>query len=150
MATDIDAFRRELRGFADRKVVLRELRKGIREPFPAVRKRIRATAVDILPHKGGLNEWAARIRITLSVKVSGRRVRVTVSGGRNSRGGVSDIRALDRGRVRHPSWGRKGPGEWHTEQVPDGFFTDTVADSPEWLNAVDASFDRALDTIRRG
>ncbi len=150
MATSIDDFVRELRGFNDRKVVLKELRAGIRKPFPAVRKAIRANALAVLPHRGGLAQWAAAARISLSVKTSGRSAGVVVKGGRNSKGGRSDLNALDRGRLRHPSWGRRGKGQWHTQQVPQGFFTQPVTEAKEWHDAVDEAVDRAFDQIRRG
>lgn len=150
VATDIDQFLRELRAFTDRKIVVKELRSGIRKPFPAVRAKIRAKAQAILPSGGGLGTWVARARIGLSVKVTGTRVRVTVRGGRNSAGGRSDLKAIDRGRVRHPAWGRRGKGDWHTQPVQEGFFTDTVAEAGEWRAAAVESFDRALDHIRRG
>lgn len=150
MATDIDQFVRELRGFRERKAVLKELRSGIRRPFPAVRKAIRKNATDILPRKGGLGKWASGIRINLRIKTTARAAGVTVVGGRNSEGGRSDIRALDRGRVRAPSWGRRGKGAWHTQTVPPGFFTKPVTEAKEWHDEIDRSVDTAFDQIRRG
>lgn len=150
MATDIDQFVRELRSFNDRKVILKELRVGIRRPFPAVRKSIKSRALDTLPKRGGLNRWAASTRITLMTRFSGRKAGVTVKGGRNSAGGRSDIRALDRGRVRAPSWGRKHKGDWHTVLVPDGFFTEPVTEAKEWRDEIVSSVDRATQQIRRG
>ena len=45
MATSIDQLVRELRGFRARKAVLKELRAGIRQPFPAVRAAIKESAL---------------------------------------------------------------------------------------------------------
>jgi hypothetical protein len=150
MAVSIEEFVRELRGFQDRKVVLKELRKGIRRPFPAVRKAVRKNAVDTLPKSGGLGKWASGIRINLRIKTTSRAASVTVVGGRNSAGGRSDIKALDRGRVRAPSWGRRGKGSWHTQTVPVGFFTKPVTEAKEWHDEIDKSVDTAFDQIRRG
>jgi len=150
VATDISRFVQELRGFRERKAVLKELRIGIRRPFPAVRKRIKASAIANLPKRGGLNKWAASTRVTLRIKTSGRAAGVTVVGGRNSAGGRSDIKALDRGRVRAPSWGRKGQGDWHSQTVSPGFFTDPVTQANEWHDEIEKSVDTAFDAIRRG
>lgn len=150
MATSIDEFVRELRSFRDRKVVLKELRAGIRKPLPAVRKSIRARATETLPSRGGLNKWAASIRINLAIKTSSRAASITIKGGRNSTGGRSDMNALDRGRVRHPSWGRRSRGSWHTQSVPPGFFTKPVEEATEWRAEIDKALDRATEQIRRG
>lgn len=149
MAT-VEQLMAELRGFKDRKVVLKELRAGIRNPFPEVRKRIKKNALATLPKSGGLNKWVAKSRITLRVKFSGSSVGVTVVGGRNSQGGETDLKRLDRGTTRHPSWGRRGSGQWHTQKVTAGFFTKPVEEAQEWFDAIDAATDKAFDQIRRG
>jgi hypothetical protein len=146
----IDALVRDLRGFSARGEVIKQLRKRIREPVPTVRRAIKSEAVAILPHSGGLGKWVAATRITATIKINSRTARVTLKGGRNSKRGRSDIRAIDRGRVRAPSWGHRGPGAWHTESVPAGFFTRPAAEAHEWRAAIDAAADEALDTIRRG
>jgi hypothetical protein len=150
VAVDIDQFCRELRAFTDRRIVVKELRTGIRKPFGAVRARVRARALAILPSAGGLGEWVARARVNLQIKVLGTSVRILASAGRNSMSGRTDMKAIDRGRLRHPEFGRRGRGDWHTQSVPDGFFTKTVHDAPEWQAETVAAFDRALDHIRRG
>ncbi len=150
MATNIDQFVRELATFRDRKVMLKALRSAIRKPLPKVRSAIRANAVAALPHRGGLGAWAAAARINLKQKFNSRTAQVTVVGGRNSRGGESDLRALDRGRVRHPTWGHRGRTSWHTQRVPPGFFTDPVLRADEWRQAISDGVDEALDFIRRG
>jgi hypothetical protein len=146
MATDIDAFVRELRGFRERKVVLKEMRAAIRRPFPIVKQRIKDWALTTLPKRGGLNAWAAATKVTLSVKTSGRSAGVIVKGRR----GTHDINAIDRGRVRHPSWGRRGAGQWHTQTVPAGFFTRPVTEATEWHDEIDKAVDVATAQIRRG
>jgi hypothetical protein len=151
VAVSIQEFARELRGFQDRKVVLKALRVAVRKPFPAVRAKIKARALATLPEGGGLNAWVAAIKITLGVKVtSARSAGVVVKGGRNSTGARSDLRAIDRGRVRAPSWGRRGQGAWHTVLVEPGFFTTPVVEATEWHAEIDRAVDDAVQTIRRG
>ena len=64
-------FARELKKFEGRKEVTKQLRVEIRKPVPAVRKAIKASALDVLPRSGGLNVWVSRIRTTVQIKVSG-------------------------------------------------------------------------------
>lgn len=140
----------ELRSFDQRREIVKALNKGLRAAVPPVRAAIRQTALTTLPAGGGLNAWVARVRINIRSRTSGRRAGIKLVGGRNSTGGRSDIRAIDRGRVRAPSWGRRGAGQWHTTLVQPGFFTDTAAESTDWQEQVELATDRALDQLRRG
>jgi hypothetical protein len=140
----------DLKYFEDRKLVLKEFKNEVRKPVPAVRKAIRARAKSILPHSGGLGDWVSRIRINVKFKLSSRSAGITLQGGRNSSGGRSDINAIDRGRVRAPTFGRRGHGQWHTQQVSSGFFTDPVEETQGWTEAAEAAVDKALEVIRHG
>lgn len=150
MAVSFDEFRRELRAFEGRKAVLKELRAELRKPLPQLRKDVRAHAVSILPTSGGLGAWVAKSTITLSVRDRGRAAGVRIKGSRRSGKGKADLTRIDAGRVRHPSWGRKGAGQWHTQTVPTGFFTEPVGDVEQWRTAADTALERAFDQIRRG
>lgn len=146
----LDQLVTDLRRFRARGEVAKALRARIREPLPAVRRAIKRRAVTTLPAGGGLNVWVSRTRITAVVKLSGRDAAIRLRGGRKSLHGVSDIRRIDAGRVRHPSWGRRGRGEWHTQRVMAGFFTGPAAEVDQWRTAIVEAIDDALDTIRRG
>lgn len=147
----IDDLIRDLRQFEGRKEVVKQLRKRLREPVPAVRKEIKARALSTLPRSGGLNVWVSKTRITAQVKVSSRSLTVKLRGGRNSSTGKrSDMRRIDRGRLRHPSWGRRGAGQWHTQTVEDGFFTIPAANAQGWRFACIRAVDEATEVIRRG
>lgn len=150
MATSFEQLIRELKTFDQRRAVTKAMSKGVRATVPAVRVKIRQAALELLPRSGGLGKWVASARINLKIKTSGRRAGITLTGGRNSEGGRSDIRAIDRGRVRAPSWGRRTKGSWHSQTVPDGYFTATAAAEDGWRRNVDQEVDRALDTLRRG
>lgn len=149
MADSIAKLARDLRGFNADEEVVKALRQEIVKPVPAVRKKIRASAIAILPSSGGLNVWVAASRITSSVKVGGHSVTVTLRGGRSSASGKqSDINAIDRGRVRHPSWGRRGRGQWHNQVVAPKFFTRPASETSEWARAIDVAVSNALRTLR--
>lgn len=144
---DIGVLVASLRAFERNSTLIKEVRAELRQPVPIVRERIKAVAVATLPETGGLGDWVAGTRITAQVTLKGRDAGVRMRGGRNSKGSRSDIRAIDRGRVRHPSWGRRGRGEWHTQDVVPGFFTDTAAQAPEWDAAIERGVARALKAI---
>lgn len=151
MAVSVDQLVRELRSFDQRGEIIKAMKAGIRKPVPAVRKAIRAHAVAILPKSGGLGAWVAQTRINVEVKLTGyKRVGIRLKGGRNSTGGRSDVNAIDRGRVRAPSWGHRTMASWHTVTVQPGWFTEPAAESDQWIAAVDREIDGALDQLRRG
>lgn len=150
MAVSFQEFARELRSFDDRRVVLNQLRKDIRKPLPTVRKAIRARAMATLPESGGLNVWVSKTRITVQVRATGRRAGITLKGSRKSAKDKSDLKRLDQGRVRHPSWGRRGKGQWHVQSVTPGFFTDPATEVDQWIRMVEAAVDRATAQIRGG
>lgn len=150
MASSIDAFIRDIRKFDGRKEVMRNLRRELRKPLPGVRVAIRARALATMPHRGGLAAWVARERVTAVIRLAGRRAGVKVKGSRKTPKGKADLRRLDDGRVRHPSWGRRSPGDWHTQAVPPHYFTDPALEFDQWRDAAERAFDDALEVIRRG
>lgn len=148
MAESLAHYRQVVEGFINREVILRTLRQEMPKAVPQVRKAIRSRALDSLPKGGGLNKWAAAIQIRSNVDIYGRTVHIKLRGGRNSLKNKSDINRLDAGTVRHPSWGRRGRGQWHVTAVTPGFFSDPVAESDEWSKAADRALDKALEEIR--
>jgi hypothetical protein len=141
---------RDIRGFDKRREIVKALGKAIRKPVPAVRRAIKARALETLPHRGGLGAWVAASRVTTQVKLAGRTAAIRLTGGRNSRGGRSDIKAIDAGHVRAPSWGKRTDASWHTQTVAPGFFTKPASEAGQWVRAADAAVDQALEQIRRG
>lgn len=146
----IDDLVRDLRQFEQRKEVSKALRRRIREPIPGVRKAIRRRALETLPKRGGLNAWVAQTRVSARVSLAGSGAGVKLKGSRKSTKGKADLTRLDAGRVRAPSWGRRGPGNWHAQQVSPGFFTKPAAEVDQWRDACLRAVDDALGVIRRG
>lgn len=144
---EIAEFVRELRSFDGRRTVVQTLRRRLRGNTRAQVAATRAAYRARLPQRGGLNEWAARSSVTLKIGYAGRSAGIRVRGSRSSGSGKADLSGLDRGRVRAPSWGRKGAGQWHTQAVPARIFTDSV-DVDLWLPTIDAALDEALGVIR--
>lgn len=146
----IDDLVRDLRGFDNRAEVVKALRVEIRKPIPAVRRNIKARALATLPATGGLNAWVAGTRVTAVIKLTGRAAGVRLKGSRKSLRDKSDLRRIDAGRVRAPSWGRRGAGQWHTQSVTAGFFTRPAAEVEQWRSACVAAVDQAVATIAGG
>jgi len=145
---DLRALIADLRGFEGKKAILKELRSALRKPLPQARAAIRAAATSLLPHRNGLGAWVAGSKITASVRTGARTAGITLRGGRNSKGGRSDIRAIDRGRVRAPAWGNRRA--WHSQTVPSGFFTRTVTEdlAPAWRQATIDAVNVATEALR--
>lgn len=142
----------DLKGFEGRKAVVRELRKELRAPLPKVRQAVRAAAVSDLPSRNGLGAWVAKSTITVSTRLGAKSAGISLRGGRNSQRKRSDIRAIDAGKVRAPSWGHRGPGAWHVQTVKDGFFTKTITGDleNEWHMAAVRAVEHATEVIRNG
>lgn len=153
MATDGSDFRRlanALRDFDQRAEVVKALRKAVQQPVPIVKEKVRASALATLPGGGGLNRWVAVSRITSSAAVvPGRGAGVRLRMGRHSTSAQSDIAAINRGRLRHPAWGRRFRGQWFTQAVRPEFFSRPIKESPEWSEAIDRAVSEAWGRLGR-
>jgi hypothetical protein len=109
---------------SDRKIV-NDMRKEIRKSVKPIRTAIRENAIETLPHRGGLGAEVARLRVTGVIKTSASSAGVTIRGSKKSKigGDKSDLRRMDQGMIRHPSWGHS---PWSAQKVAPGFFTDAV------------------------
>jgi hypothetical protein len=104
--------------------LLRGLKAGAKPLIPDVR----AAALEKLPRAGGLNEQVAGQKISVSVRTGARTasVRLTTT--------APDTAQTDQGFVRHPTWGRRGKGDWRQQPIPHaaGWWSDTLArDAPK-------------------
>lgn len=148
MTISIDELVRELKAFRESKAVINAAARGIRKAVVPARRAVRKSAKTTLPKGGGLNLWVSKAAIRASVRLSGRKAAIKITDGRNSTTGRSDITAIDRGKVRAPSWGHRTKASWHTVAVTPGFFTKTLDELPDWRENIEAEVDKALDTIR--
>jgi hypothetical protein len=143
-----DEFAQEVRRFDNRRVVLKEVRRELREPLPSFRKAVKAWCLTNLPRRGGLAEWVATLRITMQVRDRGRTAGIRLRGSRASTKDKADLKRLDAdGRVRHPLYGDRR--HWFQQQVTPGFFSGPF-EAVDWEERADRALDRALDQIRRG
>lgn len=135
-----------------------------------VKEEIKESARRTLPSGGGLGEWAANLDIKTKTSLTSRRPGVTIQASARAKvkrarragrirkvrlagtfGQFADVRALDRGRVMHPMFGRakKGGGLFGPQMVKPGFFTDVVTGPVSQRAGVEIKreLDKALDAI---
>jgi hypothetical protein len=130
--------------------ILRAAQREIDDPLPIIRTRVKASALSKLPKRGGLAAWAAAAHLTAQVHTAGQTVTAALKVHRTSLYKASDLRALDRGRVRHPAWGRRSPGAWSVQIVPAKVYSEPIADSPEWRRAAVRAAEAGAAVIRHG
>jgi len=118
-----------------------EIRKAITNSTRPVRQKIRDAAVEKLPHRGGLNRWAATLPTaisTFSANSSSVKIRQTKRG--------HDLKSLDEGKVRHPVYGNRK--KWVEQSIAAGYFTDTVeAEAPKIRAEVTAAIEKYIESV---
>ena len=136
LARDLDRAGKELR---------MELPKALKRAAAPMVEAIRADARERLPHRGGLAEYVAKATISVQVRTGANNASARLVGRRKQTraGGQVDLPAINRGRLRHPTYGH---GPWVTQTVPAGFWDDGVTHAQ---GAVDRELQAALDQVRR-
>lgn len=145
-AEEIRLVGRIVRKLGDGRTIPNKMAKEIRRAVPPIRKAIKAHEIEILPHRGGLGRWVASGGIRASVRRGARTAGISLVQGRNSRGGRSDLRKIDRGMVRAPAWGNRKA--WHLQHVPAGAFTDAArAHVDDFRDACVIAVDKAVEEV---
>ncbi len=95
----------------------KELYKSIQRSTRPLKADAKASAAATLPHRGGLADLVAASKLSTRTRGGGNRVgvRIVATGKK-----VRDVAAMDRGRLRRPTFGHK---PWVTQQVEPGWFT---------------------------
>ena len=114
-AEDLERLGKALKQVGDRELRL-ELLRAIRTATKPTHQQIRASARELLPHRGGLADLIARCSLSTRTRLSGRSVGVRVQARSQH-----DIRALDKGRLRHPLYGDRE--HWFQQYVREGWFS---------------------------
>jgi hypothetical protein len=137
---DVAKLSRDLKA-AGQKDLQKEMREAGKRIAKPAEEAVRESARDVLPSKGGLNEWVAgRLRFKTLIRLSGKQVGIRIKTSHRGKTGLSDLGAINRGRVRHPFYGDRD--HWYLTEVTAGFVTkalDEMADTAreEFLKAVD-------------
>lgn len=101
-----------------------EMTRGLRAGAAPLIPLVHAAAIAQLPKAGGLNQ-----------QVAGQRVSVSVTTGKNAavrlKTTAPDTKQTDSGYVRHPTFGRRGRGQWKTQSIPAavGWWSKTLEDA---------------------
>lgn len=118
-AQDLERVSRRLKQLGD-KELKNELSRGINRAVKPMKDEVKAAALRDLPKRGGLNKFVAKLSWKTKTKTSGQSVGVTIVADKSGH----DLKAIDRGRVRHPVFGNRRA--WVLQQVKAGFFSNTV------------------------
>lgn len=94
-----------------------EFTKGITAAVKPLKVATKASAVATLPSRGGLGRRVARTSLPHRRRATGQAAGVRIVAQPNA---VKDPKRIDRGRIRHPVYGR---GPWVLQDVTPGWFT---------------------------
>lgn len=128
-ADRLKALAERLERFGANRELDKRIAKALHEAAIPIVRDTRAHAQRILPRRGGLAGIVAAQPMPITMASSGRwkGVRITARPGRG-RGGVNDPAAINRGRVRHPAWGReRRDGQPIIQLVQAGWFSVPMA-----------------------
>jgi hypothetical protein len=155
---------KRLRGAANRKDLVKEMRTGITKAVPALREAVKAHAADYLP-----DAYAAEIlpslRFRTNTKTSGDTVTVTMTVTATGQGGnARQIGDLEDGDLRHPVFGRTRAlsrhavhratsmaNPWVNQSVKPNFVSEPMTEAaPAVRKEIEAAVDRVLTKITGG
>ena len=145
-AEQLAALAKRLKQVGD-KELRRELMRGIQRSTKPLRPAVQASARSRLPQRGGLAAEVGAARVRTRTRTAGEHVgvRVEVSSPR----GDIDMRAIDRGRLRHPVFGHRD--RWVTQRIDAGVISDPLEDqAPQVRREVLAAMESVAEKITRG
>jgi hypothetical protein len=96
----------------------RELFRAMQRSAKPLKRAARDGALQLLPHRGGLDERVAASKFSTLVRARGKGAGVRVKGASDM-----DIGAMNRGRLRHPTFGHR---PWKTQTIRPGWFDDSL------------------------
>lgn len=105
-----------------------QLLRGLKDGAKPLIGAVKHAAEEKLPHGGGLNRQVAAQKVTVSVRTGARTAGVRLV----TR--APDTLQTDQGFVRHPTFGRRGKGDWEEQEIPNaaGWWSQTLAEgAPE-------------------
>lgn len=119
------------------------IRKAVTEETKPTRQKVKQSALDTLPSRGGLNKWVARVpkgNTDFRERSAGVRISMSKKG--------HDLAALNRGRLRHPLFGNRR--HWYTQEITPGFFTRPIEDDADDLRRrIMAALEQFMDDLER-
>lgn len=139
---------RKLKGAADRKELVKEMRTGILKAVPALREAVKAQAADYLPDKYAA-ELAPSLRFRTTTKTGGSTVTVAQTVTASGRGGSArHVGDLEDGDLRHPVFYRRA---WVNQRVKPRFVAEPMTEkAPAVRKEIEAAVDRVLTKLTGG
>lgn len=119
-AEKLQALARALKQVGD-KELRKELFSSLQRATKPTREKVRANLASDLPHRGGLAGIMAASRLSTRTRAAGRNPAVRIEAK-----APHDLRAMDRGRIRHPVWGSRA--RWATQSIEPGVFSRPIED----------------------
>lgn len=134
------ALSRELRAQGDKGLV-KELNAGLRAATKPLTAAARQNYRERLPRRGGLNKRGTRARMTVQKK-AGNAPSIAIV----ARGKGLDLRAVERGIIRHPVFQtlRRPDPPWVSQLVPSSSFSDAMT---EGTPAAHREIEAAMRTV---
>jgi len=105
----------------DRKDLEEEVRQGQKHAFAGLEPLVKASAAAVLPKRGGYAPlMAADVRVDVRAQLKGA---VAVRAVIYARGKIQhrDVRAVNAGLLRHPTFGNRSAKGWKTQRITPGF-----------------------------
>lgn len=138
---DFTALARRLQGAS--RELRSELYKAINRATKGLKRDVRESATRRLPRSGGLNTRVAKSKIVTKRRMTGKNAGVRIVGSSGY-----DIGSINRGRVRHLTYGHR---PWSDQAVTPGFWTEPlVAGAPPVRREIDEAMNRIAKQIERG
>jgi len=127
----------------------KELLKAGRDAGKTAQGKVRQHAFSDLPHKKGLNVWvASRARVSAQTKLTGRSVGLALKIQHRGVKGLTDLPAINSGRLRHPTF---GDDPWVLQLIAPGFANRAIDDvGEELVNGFLESVDRVARKLASG
>ena len=116
-ANDLQKLARDLKA-AGNVELRKELLRGIQQATKPIKQSIKPAALRELPKRGGLNQVIAGSKVGVRTRTGKNPAVVVVT-----KHVKHDVRALDRGILRHPVFGRD---EWVTQRIPPDWWTNEM------------------------
>lgn len=127
----------------------RDLSRALSKASEPVRQAIRASAEETMPREGGYNAvFLKHLRFRQTKRTGSSEASVllaTYSDGQTER---RDIRALERGDLRHPVFGRSRPGRRKGERVANPWAVTSIR-AGFWKRGTDGAADEAEKEVTR-
>lgn len=130
-----------------RKDLSRELSAALRKASEPVQREIRASAAQTMPRSGGYNAaFDSSLRFGQARRTGGSQARLELKTYADGQSERRDIKALERGDLRHPVYGRSRPGRRKGERVANPW-TVTSIRAGFWKRGTDGAMDEVQKEV---